>query len=182
MTLPTAVSSITTSAPAGGTSRAVQHQASQRAIHVAPVTDPHDDLLAGVAALRVGEEILERDLREQHRIVDVVTEERRPRLDPERLEGFGADGRAPAPVSASFTFAASSAAPMTHTSVSPVSPPPLTSRTGLSPSFAATCDHRLSGGLAPKSRSVVARACGPARTKSAVSREASRITTFSANR
>ena len=71
---------------------------------------------------------------------------------------------------------------MIHTSASPVSPPPLTSRIGVSPSFAATWDHGFSGGSAPASRSAVARAAGPASTTSACSRETSSIATFSEKR
>ncbi len=71
---------------------------------------------------------------------------------------------------------------MIHTSASPVSRAPLTSRIGVSPSLAATCDHGLSGGAAPASRVVVSRAAGPASTKSAYSRETSSIATFSEKR
>src|SRR5216683_6201024 len=81
---------------------AVQEETAQHPVHVAPVADPHDDLLAGVAAFCLGDEIGKRDLGKQHRLVDVVTEERRPRLDPERVEGrepdrprAGADKRIP---------------------------------------------------------------------------------------
>ena len=87
-----------------------------------------------------------------------------------------------APASAARTFGASAAPVMIHTSASPVSPPPLTSLTGISPSVATTCDQGLSGGRTPVSRSLVSPARGPTSTKSACSRDTSSIATFSEKR
>ena len=61
---------------------AVEHEAPQMTVHVTAVADAHDDLLAWIAALRVRDEALEWNLRQQHGRIHVCAEPRRARLDP----------------------------------------------------------------------------------------------------
>src|SRR2546422_6491925 len=64
---------------------ALEDETDEPPVHVAAVADAHHDFLPRVAALGVGRQALERDLGQEHALVHVVAEERRARLDPERL-------------------------------------------------------------------------------------------------
>src|SRR3989441_5490387 len=70
-------------------------------------------------------------------------------------------GHAPPPTSASHTRGPCVAAHATQTSRPPVSPPPVTRRTVVSPSVAVRFDHAGTGGRTPVSRSIVAGGPGP---------------------
>src|SRR5439155_19351761 len=81
-------------------------------------------------------------------------------------------GHAPPPTSASHTRGPCVAAHATQTSRPPVSPPPVTRRTVVSPSVAVRFDHAGTGGRTPVSRSIVAGASGPRSLRSAVPSDA----------
>src|SRR5688500_8845917 len=65
---------------------ALEQQSPQVTIDVTAVADAHHDFLPRIAALRLRDKSLERDLRQQHAWIDVPPEPRRARLDAERLE------------------------------------------------------------------------------------------------
>ena len=92
---------------------------------------------------------LERHLGQEHGRADVAPEAQRAGLDAQRLERFGADragaGRGQ---QARDPIAGGTAGTPTQTSAPPVSPPPVTSRTAVPSSVAATLDHGAAGGRA----------------------------------